>query len=52
MEFVNQTDQSKMYAPLRLEVPVVESLQEHESNEEGQDEIKNGHGTMLETDNT
>ena len=38
-----------MDAPLRFEIPVVETLQEHESNEEGEDEIKDGRGVMLET---
>lgn len=37
-----------MDAPLRFEIPVVETLQEHESNEEGKDEIKDSHGVMLE----
>jgi len=38
-----------MDAPLRFEIPVVETLQEHESNEEGEDEIKDRRGMMLET---
>ena len=49
MEFVSQTDQGQMDAPLRFEIPVVETLHEHESNEEGEDEIKDGRGVMLET---
>ena len=49
MEFVSQTDQCKMDTPLRFEIPIVEALQEHESNEEGEDEIKDGHRVMLET---
>lgn len=48
MEFVRQTDQGQMDAPLRFEIPVVETLQEHESNEEGEDEIKDRRGVMLE----
>ncbi len=38
-----------MNAPLRFEISVVETLYEHKSNEEGQDEIKDGRGVMLET---
>ena len=49
MEFVSQTDQGPMDAPLRFEIPVVEALQEHESNEQGEDEIKDRRGVMLET---
>jgi hypothetical protein len=37
MKFRGQADQSQMDATLRLEVPVIETLQEHESNEEGED---------------
>ena len=49
MEFVSQTDQGPMDAPLRFEIPVVEALQEHESNEEGEDEVRDRRGVMLET---
>lgn len=49
MEFVSQTDQGKMDAPLSFEIPVIETLQEYESNEEGEDEIKDGHRVMFET---
>ena len=49
MEFISQTDQGQMDTPLRFEIPVIETLQEHESNEEGKDEIKDGHRVMLET---
>jgi hypothetical protein len=49
MEFVSQTDQGEMDAPLRFEIPVIETLQERESNEEGEDEIKDGYRVMLET---
>ena len=49
MKFVSQADQGPMTAPLRFEIPVVEALQEHESNEKGKDKIKNGHRVMLET---
>src|SRR4030067_734286 len=49
MEFISQADQGQMNAPLRLEVPVVETLQEHKGNEEGKDEIKDRRGVMLET---
>ncbi len=49
MEFVRQTDQGQMDAPLRFEIPVVETLQEHESDEKGEDEIKDGRGVMFET---
>ena len=49
MEFVSQPDQCQMDAPLRFEIPVIETLQEHESNEEGEDEIKDRRGVMLET---
>jgi hypothetical protein len=49
MQFVSQPDQCKMEAPLSFEVPVVETLQEHERNEEGEDEIKDSRRVMLET---
>ena len=49
MEFVSQTDQGQMDAPLRFEIPVVETLQEHESDEEGENEIEDGRRVMLET---
>jgi len=49
MEFVRQTDQGQMDAPLRFKIPIVETLHEHESNEEGEDEIKDRRGVMFET---
>src|SRR4030067_1444407 len=48
MEFVSQTDQCQMDAPLRFEIPVVETLHKHKSNEEGKDEIKDRRRVMLE----
>ena len=38
-----------MDAPLRFEIPLVETLQEREGNEEGKDEIKDRRGVVLET---
>lgn len=38
-----------METPLRLEVPVIETLDEHESDEEGEDKVKDGRWLMLET---
>jgi len=35
-------------SPLRLEISVIETLGEHESNEEGKDEVEDGGGLMLE----
>ena len=49
MELISQTDQCPMDAPLRFEIPVVETLQEREGNEEGKDEIKDRRGVVLET---
>jgi len=37
-----------MDSPLRPQVPVIETLEEHESNEEGEDEVEDGCGLMLE----
>jgi len=48
MQFRGQADQGQMDSPLRLEVAVIETLQEHESNEEGQNEVEDGRGLMLE----
>jgi len=36
-----------MDSPLKLQIPVIETLEEHESNEEGENEIKNGRGLVL-----
>ena len=49
MEFVGKTDQGQMDAPLRFKISVVETLEEHESDKKGEDEIKDGSGVMLET---
>lgn len=38
-----------MDAQLRFEIPVIETLQQHENDEEGKDKIKDGHRMMLET---
>jgi hypothetical protein len=38
-----------MESPLRFEVLVIETLEEHEGNEEGKDEVEDGCGLMLET---
>jgi len=48
MDFVGQTDQGQMDAPLRFKIPVVETLEEHKSDKKGEDEIKDGRGLMLE----
>jgi len=48
MQFRGQADQGQMQTPLGLEVPVIETLEEHESNEEGEDEVENGCRLMLE----
>ena len=37
-----------MDAPLRFKIPIVETLQEHEGDEESEDEIEDGRGVMLE----
>ena len=37
-----------MDSPLRLQVPVIETLEEHESNEEGEDEVEDGCRLTLE----
>jgi hypothetical protein len=37
-----------MEMPLRLEVPIIETLKENESNEEGEDKVEDGCGLMLE----
>lgn len=48
MEFGSQADQGQMDSPLRLEVPVIEALQEHESDEEGKNEVEDCCGLVLE----
>lgn len=47
MQFRGQADQGQMDSPLKLQIPVIETLEEHESNEEGENEIKNGRGLVL-----
>ena len=42
MQFCGQADQGQIETPLDLEVPIIETLKEHESNEEGEDEVENG----------
>jgi len=37
-----------MQSPLGLEVPVIETLKEHESNEESEDEVEDSCGLMFE----
>ena len=37
-----------METPLRFEVRVIETLEEHEGNEEGEDKVEDGCGLMLE----
>ena len=49
MQFRGQTDQGQMQASLPLEVPVIETLQEHERNKERKDEIEDGRRLMLKT---
>ena len=48
MEFRGQADQGQMASPLDLQVPVIETLEEHERNEEGEDEVEDGCGFMPE----
>ena len=48
MQFRGQADQGQMQSPLGLEVPVIETLKEHESNEESEDEVKDSCGLMFE----
>ncbi len=48
MQFRSQSDQGQMGSPLRLQVPIIETLKEHESNEESEDEVEDGCGLMLE----
>jgi len=42
MQFGGQSNQGQMDSPLRPQVPVIETLEEHESNEEGEDEVEDG----------
>jgi len=37
-----------MDAPLRFEIPVIETLEEHESNKESEDEVEDSCGLMFE----
>ena len=48
MQFRGQADQGQMDSSVRFEVPVIETLKEHESNEEGEDEVEDGCGLMFE----
>ena len=48
MQFRGQADQGQMQTPLGLEVPVIETLEEHESNKEGEDKIEDGCRVMFE----
>src|SRR4030042_1333157 len=49
MQFRGQADQGQMQTPLPLEVPVVETLQEHERNEKRENEVEHGRWLMLKT---
>ena len=49
MEFISQADQCQMSAALRFKISVVETLQEYESDQKGQNEVEDGRGVMLET---
>jgi len=48
MQFRGQADQGQMQTPLRLGVPVIETLEEHGSNEEGENEVKDRCRLMFE----
>jgi hypothetical protein len=48
MQFRGQGDQGQMQTPLGLEVPVTETLEEHESKEEGENEVKDRCRLMFE----
>ena len=38
-----------MDASLQLDVPVIEALEEHKGNEEGEDKVEDGCGLMFKT---
>ena len=49
IEFHGQTDQAEVGPAFRLQVPIVETLEEYKRDEEGKDEVENGRRLMLET---